>query len=150
MVNATSPKLKILLIRANEGTLLLLRIYGLKSWITPWLICSHLFFFHSYGKLDRTVLLRPIFSGFQETTDPPVCYIRYNLFTKSKVKICISFMFLYIVYAIDLKTNYCVERNGVCWIHSQNCISASKVNTTEMLGLFKTISFTLFFLLMWF
>ncbi|CAH1436705.1 unnamed protein product [Lactuca virosa] len=54
------------------------------------------------GKLDRTGVLRAICSGFKETTDPPICLSE------------------------DLETNECLERNGGCWIDSQNDISACK------------------------
>ncbi|KAL8201554.1 hypothetical protein R6Q57_010701 [Mikania cordata] len=54
------------------------------------------------GKLERTAVLRAICSGFKETTDPPICL------------------------SGDLETNECLEKNGGCWIDSQNDISACK------------------------
>ncbi|KAK9062367.1 hypothetical protein SSX86_019553 [Deinandra increscens subsp. villosa] len=54
------------------------------------------------GKLERTAVLRAICSGFKETTDPLICL------------------------SGDLETNECLERNGGCWVDSQNGISACK------------------------
>ncbi|KAK9062368.1 hypothetical protein SSX86_019554 [Deinandra increscens subsp. villosa] len=58
------------------------------------------------GKLERTAVLRAIYV---------ISEVDMN-----------SFLFLYIIYVIDLETNECLERNGGCWVDSQNGISACK------------------------
>lgn len=54
------------------------------------------------GKLDRTVVLKAICSGFKETTEPPICLNP------------------------DLETNECLDRNGGCWQDAKSNVTACK------------------------
>lgn len=54
------------------------------------------------GKLDKGAVLKAICSGFQETTDPPVCL------------------------SADMETNECLTNNGGCWQDKAANITACK------------------------
>lgn len=54
------------------------------------------------GKLDRAAVMKAICSGFQETTDPPVCL------------------------SGGVETNECLEHNGGCWENKKANITACK------------------------
>lgn len=57
--------------------------------------------FGGAGKLDKTAVLKAICSGYEETTDPPVCLSE------------------------SIETDECMDNNGGCW-HSGS-ITACKV-----------------------
>ncbi|KAG0592962.1 hypothetical protein KC19_1G293800 [Ceratodon purpureus] len=54
------------------------------------------------GKLDKGAVMKAICSGFQETTDPPVCLSE------------------------GVETNECLENNGGCWANKNANITACK------------------------
>ena len=54
------------------------------------------------GKLDKTAVLKAICSGYEESTDPPVCL------------------------SDSVETNECLDNNGGCW--KSGSITACQVN----------------------
>ena len=60
----------------------------------------------STGKLDKGAVLKAICSGYQETTDPPVCL------------------------SDQVETNECLNNNGGCW--KSGNITACKVCSTNL------------------
>ncbi|KAL6998524.1 Vacuolar-sorting receptor 1 [Sarracenia purpurea var. burkii] len=54
------------------------------------------------GKLDKSAVLKAICSGFQETTEPPICLSE------------------------DIETNECLENNGGCWQDKDTNITACR------------------------
>nr|CAD1833091.1 unnamed protein product [Ananas comosus var. bracteatus] len=54
------------------------------------------------GKLDKTAVLKAICSGFEETTEPPVCLSE------------------------DIETNECLDNNGGCWQDKAANVTACK------------------------
>jgi hypothetical protein len=81
-------------------------IAGTKDGLTSYSISSLkdcvclLAFIFAAGKLDKAAVLRAICSGYQETTDPPVCL------------------------SDSVETNECLTNNGGCW--SSGNITACK------------------------